>query len=102
MCVKLCRLLRRHALTCCDVIRCVTMLNFADYSVVTLKSFICKGLRISDYSAVTRKSRPDKKMWPNGTFSLLVLCARGRDVSKRLRLSGVRTDVCFLGTRARG
>jgi hypothetical protein len=75
--VKLCRLLRRHALTYDVSTRYVIVLIYTDYSVVMFKSFVHKDLWRNDYSAVMLKLKLDQEMWPIGHFLLRgVVCAR--------------------------
>ena len=75
-CVKRCRLLRRHAVIHWWAMCCFTALNCADYSAVTLKSLVRKGLRGSDYSDVTHNLLYHKELPQNADVTQHEWCAR--------------------------
>jgi hypothetical protein len=68
--VKLCRLLRRHALTSDVSMRYVVVLIYSDYSAIILKSCAHKDLWRNDYSAVILKLKLDQEMWLKRQFLL--------------------------------
>ena len=74
--VNMYRLLRRHALKPGRVLVYVHMLNFVDYSAVTLKSLVQKELWTNDYSAVTLKLKWHRQKWQFDQFLVGDTCVR--------------------------